>query len=138
MGDPFDATRSLTGRGFCHAKLAADWLKDIVEGPVRLWASPYLRTQQTAQPIAAALNVSIMSRECLQPEMTPLNVMNELLDVTDTVILVTHLPLVGRLASLLIDGKAYDQSWSPAEIWQLEGGIFAPGCLENTGVWYPR
>jgi phosphohistidine phosphatase len=30
-----------------------------------------------------------------------------------------------------------DQSWLPAEIWQLEGDVFAAGCLINTDVWYP-
>jgi phosphohistidine phosphatase len=96
-----------------------------------------VRTQQTAAPIAKALGVEIVAHQCLQPEMTPQKVVDELCKLQQDIVLVTHLPLVGRLASLLIDGSIFDQPWSPAEIWQLEGDVFAAGCLENTDVWYP-
>lgn len=136
-GDPYDASRQLTERGLDHAKAAADWLKRTVQGPVSIWASPYVRTQQTAMPISEALMTDVDSHKCLQPEMTPQKVVDELSVETNSIILVTHLPLVGRLASLLVEGTIYDQPWSPTEIWQLEGDVYAPGCLQNTDVWYP-
>ena len=52
-------------------------------------------------------------------------------------IVVSHLPLVGRLASLLVDGRALDQPWSPAEGWVLSGDLFAPGCMTVDQIWYP-
>lgn len=137
IGAPDDMSRSLTERGKSQAIGAAKWLAKNIKGPVSLWASPYLRTQQTADPIAKALGIEASSHKCLQPEMTPQKVVDELSKEEQSIILVTHLPLVGRLASLLIDGTVFDQPWSPAEIWQLEGGVFAAGCLENTDVWYP-
>ena len=136
-GDTDDTSRQLTERGQKHAESAAVWLAKTVEGPVSLWASPYLRTQQTAAPIAKALGIEITSHHCLQPEMTAQKVVGELLAEKQSIILVTHLPLVGRLASLLIDGVMFDQPWSPTEIWQLEGDVFVPGCLMSTDVWYP-
>jgi phosphohistidine phosphatase len=69
--------------------------------------------------------------------MTPQKIVDELIDQQHSIILVTHLPLIGRLASLLIDGMVMNQPWSPTEIWQLEGDIFAAGCLENINIWYP-
>jgi len=136
-GAPNDANRNLSARGESQAVGAAKWLAKTIKGPVSIWASPYLRTQQTAEPIAKALGLEIVTHECLQPEMTPQKVVDELSKEQQNIILVTHLPLVGRLASLLIDGAIFDQPWSPAEIWQLEGDVFAAGCLESTNVWYP-
>jgi phosphohistidine phosphatase len=136
-GAPNDATRRLSSRGESQAVGAAKWLAKNIKGPVSIWASPYLRTQQTAEPIAKALGIGIVTHECLQPDMTPQKVVDELSKEQTSIILVTHLPLVGRLASLLIDGTVFDQPWSPAEVWQLEGDVFAAGCLENTHVWYP-
>lgn len=136
-GDTGDTDRQLTESGLQHAKSAAAWLAKTIKGPVSLWASPYVRTQQTAVPIAEALSVDIVSHNCLRPEMTPQKVVDELVAEEQNIILVTHLPLVGRLASFLIDGAIFNQPWSPTEIWQLEGSVFAPGCLENSDVWYP-
>lgn len=137
IGNPLDSTRSLTERGFGQAQWAAEWLKSVMVGPVDLWVSPYLRTQQTAQPIAEALNVNAKTYPWLQPETPPREVMDALLGANTNVVLVTHLPLVGRLASLLTEGIDSDLPWSPAEIWQLEGAIFAANCLSKSNVWYP-
>jgi len=136
-GAPDDMDRPLTERGQQRAVRAANWLSNNVKGPVSLWASPYLRTQQTAAPIAKALAVDVVEHHCLTPDMTPQKVVDELVNEQQNIILVTHLPLVGRLASLLIEGVAFDQPWSPTEIWQLEGDVFSAGCLQNTDVWYP-
>lgn len=137
-GAPDDMSRNLTAQGESQALAAASWLAENITGPVELWASPYLRTQQTAAPIAKALAIDAITHECLQPDMTPSKVVDELCQQQKSIILVTHLPLVGRLASLLIDGTVFDQPWSPAEIWQLEGDVFAAGCLTHTDVWYPH
>lgn len=132
-----DKSRALTERGINHAQKAANWLAKVVDGPVSLWSSPYLRTQQTAQPIADALSIDIVNHECLTPCMTPQKVVDELIHEQGNIILVTHLPLVGRLASLLMEGVIFDQPWSATEIWQLQGDVFAPGCLTSTDAWYP-
>lgn len=136
-GSPDDSNRSLTERGQENASRAANWLAKQIKGPVAIWASPFLRTQQTAQPIAKAFAQEVINHKCLMPDMTPQKVVDELCNEQQDIILVTHLPLVGRLASLLIEGVVYDQPWSPTEIWQLEGEVIAAGCLENTNVWYP-
>jgi phosphohistidine phosphatase len=136
-GAPDDMNRNLTARGEVQALGAARWLAHNIKDPVTIWASPYLRTQQTAAPIAKALGIDIIAHTCLQPEMTPHKVVDKLCREQENIILVTHLPLVGRLASLLTEGAVFDQPWSPAQIWQLEGDVFAAGCLTNTDVWYP-
>lgn len=132
-----DSARQLTERGQKQAEKAANWLASVVEGPIALWSSPYQRTYQTAQAISDALSIDIISHNCLIPDVTPKKVVEELIHQQQSIILVSHLPLVGRLASLLVDGSIYDQPWSAAEIWQFEGDIYASGCLMNTDIWYP-
>jgi phosphohistidine phosphatase len=136
-GKTYDESRQLTERGKERAQLAANWLAKIVEGPISIWTSPYVRTRQTAEPIAKALDAKIIPHQCLTPDMTPQGVLDELVYESQNVVLVTHLPLVGRLAALLTEGFVFDQPWSATEVWQLEGDVFAAGCLENTDVWYP-
>ena len=136
-GDPYDQNRALTERGVLQAEGAARWVKQQIKGQAQVWASPYKRTQQTATPVAEALGVSIQSHSCLEPDQTPQKVIDDLVEQTGPIVLVTHLPLVGRLASVLIDGQVFDQPWSPAEVWQLKGDVFAAGCMESAAVWYP-
>lgn len=136
-GSPDDMNRSLTERGADNALRAAQWLKKTIKGPATIWASPFVRTQQTARPIAQALGLEIINHDCLTPDSAPQKVVDELASEQQDIILVTHLPLVGRLASLLIEGVSYDQPWSPTEIWQLDGDVFAAACMQNTDVWYP-
>jgi len=136
-GDPYDQSRLLTERGQAQAAGAARWIKQQLSGAAQVWASPYVRTQQTAQPIAAALCCEVETHGCLEPDQTPQKVVDDLVDQSGSIILVTHLPLVGRLASLLIDGQVMDQPWSPAEVWKLKGEVFASGCLDSSAVWYP-
>ncbi len=136
-GSPDEMDRALTERGKENASRAANWLAKVIKGPVVIWASPFLRAQQTAEPIASVFGQEIINHNCLTPDMTPQKVVDELSGEQQDVILVTHLPLVGRLASLLIEGVVFDQPWSPTEIWQLEGDVFAAGCLQSTDVWYP-
>lgn len=132
-----DSLRQLTEHGQKQARQAASWLAKTVQGPVSLWVSPYVRTQQTATPIAQALAIDIINHDGLMPDKSAQQVIDELIHQPQDIILVTHLPLVGHLASLLVEGRAFDQSWSPAEIWQLQGEVFAAGCLEVFDTWYP-
>ena len=136
-GDPYDQNRQLTERGLAQAAGAARWIQQQLSGEAQVWASPYVRTQQTGRPIAELLECDLVSHSCLEPDQTAQKVVDDLSAQTGSIVLVTHLPLVGRLASLLIDGQVLDQPWSPAEVWQLKGDVFAAACLESAAVWYP-
>jgi len=63
--------------------------------------------------------------------------LNDLTAQEQDLILVSHLPLVGHLAAMLVDGQLYDQPWSPAECWILQGDLAAAGCMSVDAVWYP-
>ncbi|MAK91708.1 MAG: phosphohistidine phosphatase SixA [Oceanospirillaceae bacterium] len=133
-----DSSRSLSAKGEKQAKGAAAWLKEQVgEDAVQILASPFQRTMQTAAAISEALGTQIETSENLTPDANLKALLDDLTACTNDLILVSHLPLVGHLAAVLVDGEIYDQPWSPAEVWQLEGDIAASGCMTVKGVWYP-
>lgn len=132
-----DQNRGLTGRGENQAAGAGRWLAQQSFNSPRILASPFLRAQQTAQAIADCLGVAVENMPHLVPDADVLQLLNDLTDQEQDLILVSHLPLVGHLAAMLVDGQLYDQPWSPAECWILQGDLAAAGCMNVGAVWYP-
>lgn len=127
-----DLIRPLTSTGNAQAQQLAKWLQGQRWQQAKLWASPYLRAQQTATVIAGKLGLSIDTRAAIFPEARPQDIVEELITEQQDIIFVAHQPLVGYLASLLLQGRAKPQPWQPAECWLLEGEVFAAGCMELT------
>lgn len=134
-GMDLDSERTLTPAGENEALCAGAWLAPLLSEDTRLIVSPYLRAQQTAQALATPFELETWAE--LTPSGDPGGISELLIEETRDVIVVSHLPLVGRLASLLVDGRALDQPWSPAEGWVLSGDLFAPGCMTVAQIWYP-
>lgn len=132
-----DQGRKLSARGVQQAEGAGRWLAQQIQGKPRLLSSPYVRTQQTADSIARQCGLAIETSGLLVPEGDVSQLIDRLSQTEGDAILVSHLPLVGHLAAMLVDGQMYDQPWSPAEVWILEGDIAAAGCMTVSGVWYP-
>ena len=132
-----DEGRALTPRGLMQAQGAGVWLAQQPLKSPALFCSSYLRTRQTADAIGAALGLTATVMPALTPDADVRHLLDELMRQSDDLILVSHLPLVGHLAALLVDGQVYDQPWSPAECWLLNGDIAAPGCMTVEAVWYP-
>lgn len=136
-GSVQDQSRSLTEKGLRQVDGAGQWLAQQSLNQPKLISSPFYRTQQTADAIARHLNLPVETNPLLVPEGDIRQLLNQLVGLSGDIILVSHLPLVGHLAALLVDGQIYEQPWSPAEVWMLEGDVAAAGCMSVTGVWYP-
>lgn len=132
-----DSERQLTSTGKHQARVAGQWLVAQFPKKPRLIASPYVRAQQTATIIAEECGLQLETWKGLTPGANVNALLEQLSGITEDIILVSHLPLVGHLASWLVDGRCYDQPWSPAECWLLEGEVAAAGCMTTTSVWYP-
>ena len=132
-----DQSRGLTERGQRQAEGAGNWLAGQVLNQPVIMVSPFLRARQTAAAIAAHLNLPVVENPMLVPDGDVQALLDTLATLKHDVILVSHLPLVGHLAALLVDGQLYEQPWSPAEVWMLDGDIAASGCMSVAGVWYP-
>lgn len=134
-----DAARSLTDQGQYETRQLAMWLAGCIQAqdfsPDRLIASPYVRAQQTAAILAEYTGLVIEADDKITPAGNAAQCSTHWLNQTGDMILVSHLPMVGRLTSLLTDGQISEQNWATAECRILEGNVIASGCMTVSSVW---
>lgn len=134
-----DAARKLTPRGRSDVKHLGDRLAGEGFDVQRIIASPYLRAQQTAALLAAKLSDDdvLTTAPELQPDCSPGVAMN-LIDATalDTVLIVSHQPLVGRLLKLLVD-EGELPLFMPACCAVIKADVLAAGCAELVSFMAP-
>lgn len=132
-----DAERPLTSGGRDEVGRLADWCASSGVAPDEIRHSGLRRALQTAEILAARLAPRRGVRQVrgLAPDDDPSAIGAELVRETDTILVVTHMPLVGRLAALLAGrrstipfstgqiacfdragaGFRLSQTWSPGE-----------------------
>jgi len=106
----FDATtdelRSLTANGRLQLRQMLLQYSLELAGVQRILHSPYLRTCQTAELVRDVRPVNSESLNLLTPESSPQEVVDWLsVQSDDSLLLVTHQPLIGLLVSLLCEGN---------------------------------
>ena len=113
-----DSDRPLTPEGeeklhqIAKAMLAMELKFDLI------LSSPYLRSKQTAQLVAAELDEEITLTDLLTPDGNPLELIRELNDEKpQSVLLVGHEPYLSGLISVLVTGE------SKASIELKKGGL---------------
>lgn len=126
-----DAERTLTIYGRQQSMQAAEALRG--RSLLRVLVSPYVRAQQTADLFCQALGYS-GARETvswLTPESVSRQVITELDHYPeDEILLVSHQPLLGDLAGLLIHGhRQAPLPMSTASLAELEGEAVAAGLM---------
>ena len=102
-----DPQRRLTDKGSREVRKVADFLRALSLAVQAIWHSGKARAQQTAELLAEAIGAQgrIAGREGLGPK-DPVVPTKEALDRTDDdVMIVGHLPFLGRLAGLLVTGS---------------------------------
>ncbi|WP_156886225.1 phosphohistidine phosphatase SixA [Halomonas sp. GT] len=130
-----DHARPLTQRGEQEADTMAHWLslrikQDELPCPT-IYASPFLRAQQTAQQICDALGAPLNTLAFITPEDSPSDVIDWLLNQSADapIMLVSHMPLVGELVGLLVEGvPSQGVGFPTAAIAELEAEVWAAGC----------
>lgn len=124
-GEP-DAERALTAKGRRQARQVAHWLAGHGPPGLEVFASPTLRTRQTA----AALERSTR----ILPSLAPGGDAADLLAATPwpagpaAWLLVGHQPMLGRLAALLLGGEEADWSFRKGALWWLRS-------RHRDGIW---
>jgi phosphohistidine phosphatase len=137
-GGDLDAQRVLQPQGHEQAIAVGRWLYSHGFTAAQVLSSPYIRAQQTAAHICDEVGLpEPLLQDVLIPDVAPHLTVELLTKLSGDVIIVSHLPLVGRVASLLVEGQVLNQPWSTGECWVLEGDVFAAGCMQVVAVWYP-
>ena len=132
-----DSERELTEHGREEALRSAAQL--IGQPITAIYASPYLRAQQTAQIVREALGFEpeIRTVEWLTPEVDPDKVTDQLVSVSN-VLLVSHNPLVGNLLSYLQHGAGYPpEKVSTAGLAELESAELLIGSMTLNSLKHP-
>lgn len=112
-----DAVRGLNPRGRRQAALVAAWLNARLPADYALFSAPALRAQQTA----AALSEDYRTLEELAAVSRPEQILNAVgwPDQRGTVIVVSHQPLLGALAALLLFGAPTRVSIKKGGLWWI-------------------
>ncbi|WP_077046932.1 phosphohistidine phosphatase SixA [Pseudomonas sp. KK4] len=132
-----DSERALTEHGREEVLRSA---ARLIGQPVSaIYASPYLRAQETAQLVRDALGFEpdIRTVEWLTPETDPDKVAEQLVSVSD-VLLVSHNPLVGNLLSYLQHGAGFPpEQVSTAGLAELKGDELVIGSMKLSSLKHP-
>lgn len=120
-----DAARALTEKGRAQASRVGRFMAERGWKPALILHSPYLRTKQTAELVAAELGLGISAEPTLRSGMRPeegLAMLKTMLRRDEPLLLVGHEPDLSGLMGVLI-GTA-DQparlEVKKASLWQLE------------------
>jgi phosphohistidine phosphatase len=105
LGADDDGARALTAAGRQHSLNMALWLQTQLPTVDRVLVSPYLRAQQTWETISTLFpGAEVETMDELVPHGRASRVVNEVLglqDEVETLLIISHLPLVGHLVSEL-------------------------------------
>ena len=138
-----DTERPLSPEGLIEASLTAKWLDTILPVDSRILVSPALRTRQTAD----ALGRRYETHESAAIGTSP----KSLLSATNwpssekPVLIVSHQPLLGYLASLLLCGKKQEWHVEKSNVWWFETSgksheetilkaVFSPSLLSGDAL----
>lgn len=136
-GSKPDSERALTAHGREEALRSA---AELIGQPISaIYASPYLRAQQTAQLVREALGYEpdIRTVEWLTPDNRPQAVAEQLVSV-DYALLVSHNPLVGNLLGYLQHGHVQQpEAVKTAGLAELEGDLPLAGAMKLNSIKHP-
>lgn len=134
-----DAERNLTARGRQQVREVAEHLQGRPLQAVLV--SPYVRAQQTADLLCEELGFTgqRLTASWLTPESELRQTLRELAGFAhDELLLVTHQPLVGSLAGLLIHGhRQQPLPMNTASLALLEGEELLAGLMELSLYQHP-
>ncbi len=138
---PSDMQRPLTERGIAQTKsLLARYTKDF-SSIKTIYASPYLRAQETAQIVSDAIGVPITTMASITPDGNPRRVCDTLFEAGESgedIILITHMPFVGSLNSLLTSGdSSFPEPFMTSQVVLLKADQVLPGCMSKENIFIP-
>lgn len=127
-----DHDRTLTETGRAESAFVARQIAGSPWKPTVIWASPLVRARETAAIVAEVLGCPVVEKDFITPEDDPGVCLDALLEVpaAECPLLVSHMPFVGTLSTLLIDGHRQGMSFITSQAIALELPVTGPGCGE--------
>lgn len=126
-----DQERMLTENGRHQVAECAAQIAESPWRPLQIWSSPYTRARQTAAIVSEILNCPVEEKLFITPEDDPGLCLAALLENPPSpLMLVSHMPLVGSLATLLVDGHRRGIPFMTAQAVVLDMPVVGPGCAD--------
>lgn len=133
-----DQERELTEVGRLHAAECAAQIADSPWRPKLIWTSPYLRARETAAIVSEILNCPVEEKPFLTPDDDPGLCLDALLEhQVSPLLLVAHMPLVGSLSTLLVDGHRHGIPFMTSQAVVLDMPVVGPGCADLKAQFLP-
>ena len=120
-GPVADADRELSPRGLRHAQQVAEWLRTQRLPKLSVLSSPAKRALQTAEVLG--LPVKVKQQLGIGAGVADLLGAADWPDHPGAIILVSHQPALGRLASLLLAGTEANWTIKKAGIWWFSNRV---------------
>ena len=133
-----DEQRELTDAGRQQVARVAAQLAEGNCRPEIIWCSPLVRARQTAAIVAERLNCPIEEKLFITPDDDPARCLDALLvNTASPLLLVSHMPLVGVLTSLLTEGHRRSSVFITAQAVLLDMSAVGPGCADLKNRFLP-
>ncbi len=133
-----DGQRELTEHG---RQAVAEVAAQIAESPWRpavIWSSPLVRARQTSAIVAEILNCPVIEKGFITPDDDPGLCLDAVLEATESpLMLVSHMPLVGSLSTLFVDGHREGIPFMTAQAIVLDMPVAGPGCADLRAQFLP-
>ena len=135
-----DSARRLVSEGEQQVRQLASQFRTHSLSFDKLICSPYTRAQQTAQIIKAEIGFDkeLITCDDIVPDGDVSSVIKNLNAFGDkNILLVSHMPLLGYLASYLLLGEMRQRSFSTAQAMHLSGEYIAPAGMTCMASYFP-
>ncbi|MBW0146293.1 SixA phosphatase family protein [Marinobacter arenosus] len=133
-----DQERELTEAGRFHVAEAAAQIAESPWRPKLIWSSPYVRARETSAIVSEILNCAIEEKQFLTPDDDPGLCFDALLEnQASPLLIVSHMPLVGSLSTLLVDGHRRGIPFMTSQAVLLDMPVIGPGCADLKAQFLP-
>ncbi len=133
-----DQERELTEAGRFGVAAVASQIASSPWRPELIWCSPLVRARQTAGIVSEILNCPIQEKMFITPDDDPGECLNRLLEYSgESLMIISHMPLVGALSTLLVDGHRKGIPFMTGQAVLLDMPIAGPGCADLRAQFLP-
>jgi phosphohistidine phosphatase SixA len=137
-GADSDSARELTDQGSKDVGDMITQYQSELDAVDEIWASPYIRAQQTANIAKDILGKPLQTQAWLTPTDSIDNVLGALRKAEKTILLVSHQPLVGTLVDRFADLEPGRYRMGTSAIACIETEFIAYGCGELRWLHQPQ
>lgn len=132
-----DEKRQLSASGLASLSQMPQSLSEALADVEHIFVSPYVRTRQTIENLLPGREYQVTERLTPEASVELVAQLLQALSPTAKVLLVTHMPLLGKLSRWLKSGaRGRDEPFMTAQVEQLELDYPSAGLATHAAFYY--